>query len=298
MDGKFKDYSKYLKKEKGATENTIVAYIRDLKSFDKYMEKENRTIDDANKTDVLAYLLGLNKEGKSKATSNRKLASLRTYFSWLISQGRMTEDPTKDIKSPRAERRELEYLSLSEVEQLLKEPDNSIKGIRDRAILEVLYGTGMRVNELIDLNYTDLNLKMGYISCAGTHGKARIVPLGSYAKKAVEDYILKSRAALLRSEERDRSDAVALFVNYSGERFTRQGLWKVLKKYGENLGIEDRLSPHVLRTSFAVHMIQNGADLKTLQELMGYDDMQAMQVYMQVSKNRIKDVYDKTHPRA
>ena len=294
----YKEFEDYLKREKGASENTIIAYIRDIKAFDKFMEKEGRSIDDATKTDVLAYLLNLNKEGKSKATSNRKLASLRMCFNWMIGSGLMKDDPTKDIKSPRAERRDLDYLTVSEVEQILDEPDTSIKGLRDKAILEVLYGTGMRVNELIDLNYTDLNLKMGYISCSGKHGKARIVPLGSYAKKAVEDYILKSRAALLRSEERDRDEQVALFVNYSGERFTRQGLWKVLKQYGEKLGLEDRLSPHILRTSFAVHMIQNGADLKTLQELMGYDDMQAMQVYLQVSRNRIKDVYDKTHPRA
>ena len=184
------------------------------------------------------------------------------------------------------------------MEAVLNAPDKSIKGLRDKAILEVLYGTGIRATELIDLNYGDLNLKMGYLSCSGKHGKARIVPLGSYAKKALEDYILKSRAPLLKSEERDRSEDVALFINYSGERFTRQGLWKVLKQYGEEVGLGNRLTPHVLRSSFAVHMLQNGADAKSLQELMGFDDVQALQVYMQVTRNRIKDVFDKTHPRA
>ena len=293
-----KDFLKYLETEKKSSENTITAYSRDIKAFARHMEAKGGSVETANKTDVLSYLMDINKTGRTRATSNRKLASLRAYYSWLMKTGALEEDPTAEIKTPRADRKELDFLSVEEVEKLLNQPDDSIKGLRDKAILEVLYGTGIRVMELIDLNYNDLNLKMGYINCVGTHGKARIVPLGTFAKKAMEDYILGSRAALLRSEERDRADEVPLFINYTGERFTRQGLWKVLRQYGEKAEMGSRITPHILRTSFAVHMLQNGADLKTLQELLGYDDMQAMQVYMQVTKSRIKDVYDKTHPRA
>ena len=166
--------------------------------------------------------------------------------------------------------------------------------MRDRAILEVLYATGIRVIELIDANVEDINLRMGFITCAGEHSKARIVPLGRPARAALETYIYDVRDILLK-ENRDEK---ALFVNYFGKRITRQGLWKVLKEYGEKVGIDKKLTPNIIRNSFAVHMLQNGADLKSLQELMGHEDISATQAYLAVTKNRIKDVYDKSHPRA
>lgn len=294
----FDAFMNYLKTDKNASENTLTAYGRDIRAFDKYMAEKGSSIEKANKTDVVSYIMDINKAGRSKATSNRKLASLRAYYGYLIRGGVVKEDPTTDIRTSRADRRELEFLSLAEVETLLDLPDDSIKGIRDKAILEILYGTGIMVMELIELNYSDLNLRMGFITCSGAHGKPRIVPIGSYAKQALARYVQESRPALMhRNGNRDAGNS-PLFVNYTGERFTRQGLWKVLTRYADAAGLQGRLTPHILRTSFAVHMIQNGADLKTLQELMGYDDMQAMQVYLQVSKSRIKDVYDKTHPRA
>ncbi|MBQ6662274.1 MAG: tyrosine recombinase [Firmicutes bacterium] len=292
------EFLEYLKTEKGASENTVTAYGRDVRAFARFLRDSGTTLTEATKTDVLSYLMELGKNGRSRATNNRKLASLRAYYEFLMRRGLVEADPTTDIRTPRAERKELEYLSVAEVEKLLAQPDDSIKGKRDRAILEVLYGTGIRVLELIDLNYADLNLRMGYLTCSGSHGRMRIVPLGSYARTAVEAYMKESRPALLRSETRELAADVPLFINYSGERFTRQGLWKVLREYGRQAGLEGRITPHILRTSFAVHMIQNGADLKTLQDLLGYDDMQALQAFLQVSKSRIKDVYDRTHPRA
>lgn len=291
-------FEEYLRKTKKASENTITAYTRDISAFERYMNAHGKTAERASKTDIVAYIMELDKNGRSRSTSNRKLASLRAYYEFLISRGTLSSDPTKGIKTPRAERGELEYLSIEEVNHLLSMPDDSVKGKRDRAILEVLYGTGIRVMELIELDLKDLNMRMGFITCSGEHGRARIVPLGSYARNALTEYLEKSRPALMGSRATVDDPGSPLFINYAGERFTRQGLWKVLKSYGKAAGIEDKISPHILRTSFAVHMIQNGADIKTLQELMGYDDMQALQVFVQMTNSRIKDVYDKTHPRA
>lgn len=293
-----KAFLNYMEKEKKASNNTLIAYTRDVKAFEKYLEKHKRTIEDATQTDVLEYIMKLGKEGKTRATTNRKLASLRSAYSFLMKKGTVKLDPTEGIKTPRAERKELEFLTLEEVELLLAAPDDSIKGKRDKAILEVLYGTGLRAMEIINLNYGDINFSMGFIQCSGEHGKPRIVPIGSFAKKALEEYIKESRKALIRDEENSEDPNRALFVNYMGERITRQGLWKLLAAYGKKLGMEGKITPHILRTSFAVHMVQNGADLRALQELLGYDDMQAMQVFMQVSNSKIKDVYEQTHPRA
>lgn len=293
-----KAFLTYLEKEKKASENTLLAYSRDVKAFEAYLAKRKIGLEKATETDVTEYIMGLGKSGRSRATTNRKLASLRAAYSFLIKKGTIKTDPTTGIKTPRAERKELDYLTVEEVERILAAPDNSIKGKRDKAILEVLYGTGLRVMELIDLNYGDLNFQMGFLQCSGEHGKPRIVPIGSYAKDALTIYIKESRNALLKNEVNKEDTDRPLFINYMGERFTRQGLWKLMCTYGRKVGLEGRLTPHILRTSFAVHMVQNGADLKTLQELLGYDDVQAMQVFMNVSTNKIKDVFDQTHPRA
>ena len=291
-------FIEYLKKEKKPSENTLMAYTRDVKAFIRYMEKTGGTIEGATETDIASYVMELNKTGRSRATVNRKLASLRAAFDYLKSTGIASKDPTKGIKTPRAERKDLEFLSIEEIEKILAQPDDSIKGKRDKAILEVLYGTGIKAMELINFNYSDLNIRMGYIQCSGEHGKHRIVPLGSFARTALTEYLRDSRPALLKSDENKEMPDRPLFTNYVGERLTRQGLWKIISEYGRKANIKRKITPHILRSSFAVHMIQNGADVKTLQELMGYDDMQAMQIYMQISKTRIKDVYDKTHPRA
>jgi len=288
-------FMEYLQKERKMSQNTLDAYSRDVQDFIGFEAGRGITdVNDMTSTEIVAFLNGLKISGKSAATVNRKLASVRAFFNYLIEEGHLEGNPTANIKSPKIERKELEYLELAEVDKLLSIPDDSVKGIRDRAILEVLYATGIRVSELIEANVEDINLRMGFITCAGEMSKARIVPLGRPARAALETYIYDARKQLVRENTEEK----ALFVNYYGNRITRQGLWKVLKEYGEKAGIEQRLTPNIIRNSFAVHMLQNGADLKSLQELMGHEDIAATQAYLAVTKNRIKDVYDKAHPRA
>ena len=275
--------------------NTLEAYSRDVREFIAFEGSRSMTdITETSGTEIVAFLHELKISGKSVATVNRKLASLRAFFNYLIEAGLMKENPTTAIRSPKIDRKNLEYLTIEEVDRLLSVPDDSIKGIRDRAILELLYATGIRVSELIDADVSDINLRMGFITCAGEKSKPRIVPLGRPARAALENYIYDGRSALIKGNK----DETALFVNYYGKRITRQGLWKLLKEYGVKAGLDHKLTPNIIRNSFAVHMLQNGADLKSLQELMGHEDISATQVYLSVTKNRIKDVYDKSHPRA
>ena len=290
-----KDFIEYLQKERKMSKNTLEAYSRDVLEFVAFEGSRGMSdILETSSTEVIAFLHNLKISGKSAATVNRKLASVRAFFNYLIEAGLMKNNPTANIKSPRIERKEIDYLEISEIETLLATPDDSVKGVWDRAILEVLYATGIRVSELIDSNVEDINLRMGFITCAGEHSNPRIVPLGRPARAALEDYIYDGRKKLVKENTEEK----ALFVNYNGKRITRQGLWKILKEYGEKAGLKHKLTPNLIRTSFAVHMLQNGADLKSLQELMGHEDITATQVYLSVTKIRIKDVYDKSHPRA
>ena len=289
-------FLEYLKSDKNVSNNTISAYGRDIDEFSKYLrEKSDSELDGASKTDIVAYLLKLKNDGKSAATVNRKTSSLRAFYNFLLDISLININPATNIKCPKITRREPEYLTIEEVDKLLTLPGDSVKGIRDKAILEILYATGIRVSEVIEANLGDVNLRMGFITCTGEFGKARIIPMGRPAKAAMEEYIYESRPKLLKSDENENP---ALFLNYVGERITRQGLWKLLKEYAINAGMGNRITPQTLRNSFAVHMIQNGADLKSLQELMGHEDITATQIYLSVTKNRIKDVYDRTHPRA
>lgn len=285
----------YLKNEKKMSPNTLEAYFRDVKEFLAFEnERGNTELADVTSTDIIAFLNSRKSMGKSAATVNRKLASVRAFFNFLMESGTLTSNPTSGIRSPKIEKKEIEYLSLEEIDKLISAPDNSARGMRDRAILEVLYATGIRVSELIEADVEDINLRMGFITCAGEHSKPRIVPLGRPARAALEAYIYDSRDKLLKENDEEK----ALFVNYYGKRITRQGLWKILREYGVKAGIDQKLTPNIIRNSFAVHMLQNGADLKSIQELMGHEDIAATQAYLSVTKNRIKDVYDHTHPRA
>jgi len=299
MDAYMNDFFACLKNEKGKAENTLEAYKRDLLEFLRFVKSTGlEGLENVTNAEVVGYLLKLKEEGKSAATVNRKAASLRAFYKFMIEKGYARVNPALDIKSPKIERKSLEYLTVEEVDKLLSLPDGSIRGIRDRAILEVLYATGIRVSEIIEADIEDINLRMGFITCNGEHGKARIVPMGRPAKAALEEYVYDARPHLLRKNQKGGKVENALFVNYAGDRITRQGLWKIIKEYAVKAGIEHKITPQTLRNSFAVHMIQNGADLKSLQELLGHEDIAATQIFLTVTKNRIKDVYDKTHPRA
>ncbi|GHU49147.1 tyrosine recombinase XerD [Clostridia bacterium] len=289
------EFKNYLEKGKKLAAGSVEAYCRDINEFYGFVaENSGNDIKDTVQADIAAYLLKLRQDNRSGSTINRKMASLRIFFKFMYSEAYTSGNPALGIRVPKVNRREIEYLTLSEVERLLDQPDDSTKGIRDKAILELMYATGMRVSEVIEANVEHLNLRMGFITCTGEHGKARIIPLGRPARAALEEYIYAHRAKILRGKDDDK----ALFLNYSGGRMSRQGLWKILKEYAIAAGIKKNITPQILRNSFAVHMLQNGADLKSLQELMGHEDMAATQVYLNVSRNHIKDVYDQAHPRA
>jgi len=289
------EFVDYLSKERKMSQNSLEAYKRDVLDFFAFAEEKGVSeAKNASNTEIVSYLFKLRNDGKSASTINRKLASVRAFFNYMVISGETAANPTTGIKTPKVERKELEYLTLDEVDRLLSMPDSSNRGIRDSAILELLYATGIRVNEIIAANVEDVNLRIGFFTCPGDHGKARIIPMGRPARSAMEKYIYEARDVMMKDAGSDR----ALFVNYYGQRMTRQGLWKVLKEYASKASLEHKLTPHTLRNSFAVHMIQNGADLKSLQELLGHEDIAATQIYLSVTKNRIKDVYDRTHPRA
>lgn len=296
MNTYIQQFKSNLENQKKMAANSTSAYIRDVVEFEGFIENKNvNDLLSASQADITDYLLMLKNEGKSAATVNRKMASLRAFFKFLKDDGTIDNNPAVGIKVPKISRKEIEYLTIEEVEELLKQPDESIKGIRDLAILEILYATGLRVSELIETNVEDINLRMGFVTCTGEYGKARIIPLGRPAKAALENYIFENRSKILKKEDPSEK---ALFLNYYGKRITRQAMWKILKSYAKKAGIEKKITPQILRNSFAVHMVQNGADLKSLQELLGHEDPAATQIYLSVTKNRIKDVYDTTHPRA
>ncbi len=288
-------FIEYLVSEKSMADTSLSAYSGDVREFSAYLtDHKGKDIPDATNADVVSYLLFLKSAGRSGATINRKLASVRAFYRFLMHQGIIGDDPTQNIKSPRLPRKKIEFLTIEEVEKLLAQPDGSPKGIRDRALLELMYASGMRVSEIAMANLSDLNLRIGFITCTGEHGKARVIPVGRPARAALETYVYDGRKALLR----EKKETGALFLNYLGERISRQGVWKILKEYADQADLGSKLSPQILRNSFAAHMIQNGADIKSLQELLGHEDITATQIFMSVSKNRIMDVYDKTHPRA
>ena len=286
----------YLKNTKNKAENTLVAYRRDLQAFETFLQgRGEKHLDDCRESDAAAYILELNNESKSKATINRKISSLRAFYDFKMEEGVVKSNPFQRIKSAKNDKRQIEFLTVEEVNHMLTLPDDSAKGLRDRAILEFMYGTGARVTELVRLRFTDINLRMNFVTLKDNEGESRIVPIGSYASKALKEYI-DNAFEEIKGDEREDDDY--LFINFRGQPLTRQGIWKILKEYGKEMDIEDKMTPQILRNSFAVHILQNGGDLKTLQELMGFEDMSVGIAYLAVLNVRIRDVYNRTHPRA
>ncbi len=283
----------YLKNEKELSNNTLESYGRDLRQFRSFLDEKSFNYLKVNKTTIITYLLYLQKKGRATSSISRSLASIRSLYQYLLNEGLISSDPTVNLESPKPEKKLPCILSLSEVDKLLNQPDaNSKMGIRDRAMLELLYATGIRVSELVRLNINDINIDMGFISCKN-QDKERVIPIGSMAKKALKNYIDDCRIKLIKE-----NIEAALFVNYYGKRLTRQGFWKIIKRYTEKANIDKKITPHTLRHSFATHLIQNGADLKSVQEMLGHSDISTTQIYMQITQNKIKDVYNKAHPRA
>ena len=288
-------YENYLAKVKQASGNTISSYMRDIRQFSNWLhEKEGEDILNATNSDVSDYLAFLQSEGKSGATASRSLASLKNFYAYAVSNGFLEHSPVTDkIHVERGEKKLPQILTGKEVELLLSQPVCSdAKGYRDKAMLEVMYATGMRVSELIDLNVEDFNLELGVVKCGGGK-KSRVIPLYPAALRSLTDYIHDARPVLIV----DPSEP-SLFVNISGTRMSRQGFWKILKFYQTKAGIEKEITPHTLRHSFAVHLLENGADLGSLQELMGHSDISSTQLYTHMISQKIKSVYQKCHPKA
>lgn len=287
------EFAMYLSYEKKLSESTLLSYRRDLDRFFEYLKLKNiADVKKTNKTVVLTYLLQLQKEGKKTATVSRCLASIRSYFGYLNRNGIIKKDPTMGVETPKAEKKLPEILSAEEINRLLAAPNTKdLKGIRDRAMLELLYATGIRVSELVNLNTADINLDMGFLHARS--GKERVIPMGGIAQSALSDYVFKARDLMIKE-----SAEKALFVNVNGKRITRQGFWKIIKHYKEAANIALDITPHTLRHSFAAHLLENGADLKSISEMLGHSDISSAQVYSKLMKNKIRDVYQRAHPRA
>ncbi len=288
-------YENYLRNVKQAASNTVSSYMRDIRQFSDWMNTSVRVqILSADKQHINAYLLHLQDQGKSGATISRTVASLKNFYSYVVSSGFLEHSPiTAEIHVDRGEKKLPQILSGKEVELLLAQPSSSDpKGLRDKAMLELMYATGVRVTELIDLNVDDVNLELGILKC-NTSKKTRAIPLYPAALKALNVYIKEVRM-LMVADPTER----ALFVNVGGARMSRQGFWKILKFYQNKAGIEKDITPHTLRHSFAVHLLENGADLGSLQELMGHSDISSTQMYTHMINQKIKAVYEKCHPKA
>ena len=286
-------YRSFLINVKHASDNTIASYMRDIQQFVSYLQGIDGSILDSDRGTIHDYVDHLHNRGKSPATVSRSLASLKSLFAFAIGQGIIETNPVTNIKVEKAEKKLPQILTGKEVELLLDQPKcTDLKGYRDKAMLELLYATGIRVSELINLDITDVNIAGGFIKCA-SGDKVRIIPLYPAAIRALSDYIEDVRPKMI-SDVREES----LFVNVSGERMSRQGFWKIIKYYQEKAQIGKEITPHTLRHSFAAHLLENGADLRSIQEMLGHSDISSTQIYAQLVKQNLKSVYNKYHPRA
>ena len=293
MEKQVKLFLDFLKDDKKLSDNTLQSYRRDIEQYEKYVSDNKINYLKVTEETILEYMEYLREENKKESTISRSLASIRSFYQYLIRVKKIKKDPTMTIESPKINKRTPNILTSKEVELLLDQPkDVDLKGTRDKAMLEFAYATGMRVAEMISLDIDDVKLDEGYVVCRG-RSKSRNIPLGSMSLKALKEYIDDARPYLIRDESEE-----ALFVNVNGTRLTRQGFWKIVKYYKEQAHIEKDITPHVLRHSFATHLLQNGADLKAIQTMLGHSDISSTQVYMQFQDPGIKNEYKKAHPRA
>ncbi len=286
-------YQAYLRDEKGASQNTISSYLRDVNQFAAWLKDEKLAVTKVKTADVERYTHHLNSLGKSPATVTRSVASLKSFYGFLQREGKVRTNCARFVATEKVERKLPQILTGKEVELFLEQPKCvDAKGYRDKAMLELLYATGIRVTELIDLDVDSVNLSAGFLRCE-SRGKERVIPMYQAAVKALEEYIKNVRPQLLE----DPSEQ-ALFVNMSGERMSRQGFWKLIKHYQDAAGIKKEITPQTLRHSFAAHLLENGADLKSIQEMLGHADISSTQIYTHLVGQKLKDVYKKAHPRA
>jgi integrase/recombinase XerD len=307
LDKKTKGHETYMKKylqtfihylsvERGLSRNTLESYERDVTQYLDFIHKAGVvSLEQSTKADITRYLLELKNLNRASATVSRTMVSIRSFYQFMVREHFLDQDPSLHMETPKIDKRLPKVLSINEVERLLEAPEQSTPhGMRDKAMLETLYATGIRVSELISLDISSANLSMGFIRCTGKGSKERIIPLGRIASKWLEGYIHTMRTKLMKQSKSEQ----ALFVNHLGTRLTRQGFWKIIKKYARDAAIHKEITPHTLRHSFATHLLENGADLRAVQEMLGHADISTTQIYTHVTKSRMKEVYDQTHPRA
>lgn len=294
MEHLINEFMEYLQNEKNISGNTELSYIRDLKKMAAYFDQAGvQKMEEVTEADLKVYLGEMRKEKFAPATISRNIASIRAFFHYLLKKGIIREDPSEYLKAPKIQKKTPEFLTVEEVDRLLRQPSSETgKGIRDKAMLELLYATGMRVSELLNLQTEDINLSFGYVICHDSE-KERVLPIGNVSRDALVRYMDKARKLFVKDTKE-----TALFTNCSGKAMSRQGFWKVLKGYAEAAGIHRDITPHTLRHSFAVHMLQNGADIKSVQEMLGHSDISSTQVYLGLDPVKMRDVYMKAHPRS
>lgn len=294
MEHLINEFMEYLQNEKNISGNTELSYRRDLKKMAAYFDQAGvQKMEEVTEADLKVYLGEMRKEKFAPATISRNIASIRAFFHYLLKKGIIREDPSEYLKAPKIQKKTPEFLTVEEVDRLLRQPSSETgKGIRDKAMLELLYATGMRVSELLNLQTEDINLSFGYVICHDSE-KERVLPIGNVSKDALVRYMDKARKLFVKDTKE-----TALFTNCSGKAMSRQGFWKVLKGYAEAAGIHRDITPHTLRHSFAVHMLQNGADIKSVQEMLGHSDISSTQVYLGLDPVKMRDVYMKAHPRS
>lgn len=293
MDDLIQDYLHYLKIERGLSENTRQSYRQDLKQYQQFLESQKLPTFTEDRFVVLNFLQAQTAAHKAQSSITRSISTLRKFYQYLTREGHIQKDPMLQIDSPKQGRHLPAVLSSEEIERLLKTPDTSTPlGLRDRAILEVLYATGLRVSELVHLKLTDLHLSLGLIQTLGKGDKERIIPIGDVAVDWINQYLERSRNQLTKGK-----NSPYLFVNFHGNGLTRQGIWKNLKAIVQAAGIEKDVTPHTLRHSFATVLLENGADLRIVQELLGHSDISTTQIYTHISKKHLTEVYQRSHPR-
>ena len=293
MEKQIRNFLEFLKAEKKVSQNTLQSYERDVLQFNRYLDANRLNYSKLTQEDIKEYLNHLHEIGKKTSSISRSLASIRSFYQYEVRVKKVKINPTEGVQAPKVEKHAPCILSSQEVELLLDQPkDVDLKGTRDKAMLEFAYATGMRVTEMISLNVENVDLENATVVCK-TNSKQRVIPLGSLSLKALKEYMEEARPILVRDEKEK-----ALFVNINGRRLTRQGFWKIVKYYKEQAHITKDITPHVLRHSFATHLLQNGADLKSIQTMLGHSDISSTQVYMQFQDDSIKNIYRKAHPRA
>lgn len=295
MKNFLEEFINHLTVERGLAANTLVSYRADLNGYIAFCSLHGLvTLKQAGKDAIMSYLFQLQLHGRSPATISRHLAAIKSYYRFAVNEGLVKKDPAQDLESPKPAQRLPRVLTIEEVDLLLRQPlIGEPAGLRDKAMLELLYATGLRVSELISLDITSLNLENGFIRCFGKGAKERMIPLGDVAARCLREYLGRGRCKLEKTKT-----TPALFVNHRGQRLTRQGFWKIIKKYAHKAKINTEITPHTLRHSFATHLLENGADIRSVQEMLGHTDISTTQIYTHLTQKRVKEIYNRSHPRA